>query len=199
MGRPRTVSDDVILQAARAVFVEEGPSASTKTIAERVGLSQAALFKRFKTKQELMIAALTPPAVPAFVAIIVAGPAPDEPIQDQLRAIGREMALFFRQMVPCVMVLSASGLDMSAMLKGFDVPPPVLARQRLADWFALAMDAGRMRRIDPLVAASTMQGALHMHTFMSHVTGEPLSDEGLIAFSDSVVGSLWQGLAPEAS
>ncbi len=53
MGRPRTVSDEVILEAARSVFLEHGPSASTQAIADRLSLSQAALFKRFGTKHVL--------------------------------------------------------------------------------------------------------------------------------------------------
>ena len=64
MGRPRTVSDDVILEAARAVFLEQGPGASTQSIADRLSVSQAALFKRFGTKRDLMIAALMPPVPP---------------------------------------------------------------------------------------------------------------------------------------
>lgn len=196
MGRPRTVTDEAILDAARAVFLEHGPSASTQSIADRLSLSQAALFKRFGTKQDLMVAALMPPAKPAFVEIVADGPALDQPFQDQLRALGRGYVLFFKAMVPCVMVLKSSGLDMETLLKSYPEPPPVMARRMLTGYFARAMDAGLARRADPLAAATSFLGAFHMHSFMSHVTDEVMSDDELLAFSDAVVDVVWHGIAP---
>ena len=58
MVRPRLFSDAEILQVARRCFLEHGPAVSTTVIASEVGLSQAALFKRFGTKQNLMLLAL---------------------------------------------------------------------------------------------------------------------------------------------
>ena len=55
MGRPRLIEDDAILAAAREVFLARGAAATTQDVAERVGLSQAAIFKRFATKQELFL------------------------------------------------------------------------------------------------------------------------------------------------
>jgi len=199
MGRPRTVSDEVILEAARAVFLEQGPSASTQSIADRLSLSQAAIFKRFGTKKDLMIAALTPPT-PPVVAVVAAGPSLDLPLQIQLRTIARDFVVFFRGMVPCLMVLKTSGVDLEELLKTFDEPPPVMARRLLSSYFERAMGAGLARPADPLAAASLFVGAFHMHSFMLHVTGEVMPDEALFAFSDAVVDVLWQGIAPlEAS
>jgi len=197
VGRPRTVTDDAILQAARAVFLEEGPSASTNTIAERIGLSQAALFKRFGTKQDLMVAAMLPPSEPPFIPLIAGGPDPEAPIDVQLKALGRQIVSFFQRMVPCLMVLKSSGLDMHAMLERFDEPPPVLVRRILTGWFEQAMDAGRIRRTDPLAITSAFLGGFHLQVFMAHVTGAVSSEDEMIAFADTVVDTLWRGLAPE--
>ncbi|MEZ6127616.1 MAG: TetR/AcrR family transcriptional regulator [Planctomycetaceae bacterium] len=60
MARPRTISDDQILQTARDCFLEHGPSVATDVIAERLGVSSQALFKRFHSKHELMLAAIAP-------------------------------------------------------------------------------------------------------------------------------------------
>jgi hypothetical protein len=40
MARPVTISDEQILDAARAVFTEKGPRATTAEIAERAGVSE---------------------------------------------------------------------------------------------------------------------------------------------------------------
>jgi AcrR family transcriptional regulator len=53
MARPPTLTDDEILQRARAVFVERGYGARTAEIAAAVGLSWGALVFRFGGKAEL--------------------------------------------------------------------------------------------------------------------------------------------------
>ncbi len=198
MGRPRTVSDDTILEAARAVFIEQGPSASTTAIAERVGLSQAALFKRFGTKDNLMFKALAPPGVPPFIPLLEAGPSEGGPAKDQLREVARVMARFFRDMVPCLMVLRTSDMDPLAMLKQFDVPPPVRAQMAVTGWFTRAMELGLVRKGDPIALTFSFLGAFYMRAFLTHITRQPSDDDALDAYVDSVVDSLWQGLAPES-
>jgi AcrR family transcriptional regulator len=199
MGRPRTVSDDAILEAARSVFLEMGPSASTTCIAKRVGLSQAALFKRFGTKHDLMIAALKPPTEPPFVALVNDGPHADRPAREQLAEVSRAVARFFRDMVPCLMVLRTSDIDMQAMLTKFDVPPPVVAQLAVAGWFQRAMDDGLIRQGDPNALTFSFLGAIHMRAFLTHLTQQPNDDEALDAYADSVVDALWFGLAPDAA
>ena len=53
MARPRTISDQQIVDAAREVFLEQGFSATTAEIARRAGVSEGTLFKRFSTKEDL--------------------------------------------------------------------------------------------------------------------------------------------------
>ena len=196
MGRPRTVSDEDILEAARTVFLESGPAVSTQTIADRIGLSQAGLFKRFGTKQELMVAALIP-AIPPFVSIVRAGPNAAEPLRPQLQSIARDFAVFFRGMVPCIMVLKSSGIDLEEILRSFEEPPPVMTRRLLTGYLQRAEEAGLATISDPGAVASLFLGAFHLHSFMSHITEEVMSDDALFAFSDAVVDMLWRGIAPE--
>ena len=153
MGRPRTVSDEDILEAARTVFLESGPAVSTQTIADRIGLSQAGLFKRFGTKQELMVAALIP-AIPPFVSIVRAGPNAAEPLRPQLQSIARDFAVFFRGMVPCIMVLKSSGIDLEEILRSFEEPPPVMTRRLLTGYLQRAEEAGLATISDPGAVAS---------------------------------------------
>ena len=64
MVRPRQFTDEQILASARKSLLEHGPGVSTAKIAKAVGMSQAALFKRFGSKEDLLIAALMPPHLP---------------------------------------------------------------------------------------------------------------------------------------
>jgi AcrR family transcriptional regulator len=49
---------ELILEAARAVFAEDGLEASVADVAERAGVGTATIFRRFPTKDELVAAIL---------------------------------------------------------------------------------------------------------------------------------------------
>src|SRR5689334_14023210 len=57
-GRPQTITDEALLEAARRVFLEEGVGATTAGIARRAGISESVIFHRYKTKEALFIAVL---------------------------------------------------------------------------------------------------------------------------------------------
>ena len=58
MARPVSIDDDVILRAARDVFLEHGVRGTTAEVAQRAGVSEGSVFKRWKTKEELFHAAM---------------------------------------------------------------------------------------------------------------------------------------------
>ena len=60
MGRPKTISDDEVLRVARDVFRAGGHSASTREVARAAGISEAILYQRFGTKDDLFFAAMRP-------------------------------------------------------------------------------------------------------------------------------------------
>lgn len=68
-GRPPLISDDALLDVAREVFLERGFQATTEEVAERAGVSEGTVFRRFKSKDALFRAAMrfSPDAVPAFI------------------------------------------------------------------------------------------------------------------------------------
>ena len=49
-----------ILAAARDVFAERGLDAPLESIARRAGVGQATLYRRFATRQDLLVAAFGP-------------------------------------------------------------------------------------------------------------------------------------------
>ncbi|HJZ93372.1 MAG TPA: helix-turn-helix domain-containing protein [Gemmataceae bacterium] len=60
MGRHKTISDDEVLRVAREVFRERGHTATTREVAEAAGISEAVLYQRFGSKNDLFFAAMHP-------------------------------------------------------------------------------------------------------------------------------------------
>lgn len=108
MGRRRLVSDAQLLDVARTVFATQGYGASTREIARQAGLSQAALFQRFRDKPTLFLSALVP--APLDVEAIVA-PLRDTPGPDARAALtATAIALLdgMRTLLPMLTALSTS-------------------------------------------------------------------------------------------
>ena len=194
MARPRQVSDDEILEAARDCFLENGAQVSTTTIAERLGVSQAALFKRFGTKQELLLRALMPPALPAWIEVVEHGP-DARPIPEQLREIIGAIFEFAHLISPRLSVLKASGCDMTELLSRFDVPPPVRGWKALSNWLRAAQASHRVRAGDTDAMALMLMGAVQGRVFFSHVLGLPI-DVALPTYINELIETIWHGLAP---
>ncbi len=140
--RPRRFTDEEILEVARETFLELGPHTSTTVIAERVGVSQATLFKRFGSKDALLIRALQPSEGWTVLQRLVAGPDDERPMRDQLTELLSEMAAFFDKMAPCLAVLRSSG----AFPPKFEgaTSPPILARLELQRWLEIAQARGEL-------------------------------------------------------
>ncbi len=195
MARPRQVSDEDILTTARAAFLEHGPQASIHQIADRLGVSPAALFKRFHTKNDLMLAALAP-SRPPFADALDQGP-DDRPIRDQLLDLATSMSSFFDATFPCFAVLKASGIHDDTFLKPADggLPMPLRTHRALERWLTAAQHRGAIRAIDPNSVATLVMGAIHSHAFLRHFLG---ADVG--STPDHVrqmVDVVWTGIRPE--
>jgi AcrR family transcriptional regulator len=60
MGRQKTITDDEVLRIARDIFRAHGHTATTREIAQAAGISEAILYQRFGSKNELFFAAMHP-------------------------------------------------------------------------------------------------------------------------------------------
>lgn len=93
MSRPRTISDDVILRATMDAMGRHGPLELTLAhVAEAVGITPAALIKRFGSKRELLLAvsrAGTADTAAAFAHQRAAAPSPLAALIDATLSLAR--------------------------------------------------------------------------------------------------------------
>jgi len=197
MARPRQVTDEQILAAARRCFLSDGPGVPTSAIAEELGISQAALFKRFGTKQRLIVRACCLESVPDWITGLDIPPEADRPIRPQLVAIGMLLVDFMRQLAPRLAVLKANGIDPREMLKEFDVPPPVLGHRSLSRWLRMAVANGQLRECDADTVAFQLMGAIHGRTMLDQFVGEHLPAMDPETYVTEIVGVMLDGLMPE--
>jgi AcrR family transcriptional regulator len=195
--RPRQFTDTELLQTARRCFLEHGPGVPTSAIAEALGVSQAALFKRFKTKQALMVEALTPADRPPWIAEVDAGP-DERPVPVQLREVVERVDAFLAQMLPCIAMLRAAGLEPAELIRNREVSPPVLAHRTLSGWFRRLHEQGRACIPYPQSTAMAFLGALHARHMLGHVLG-PHAPKLEPEFLRNLVDVLWVGIAPSTA
>jgi AcrR family transcriptional regulator len=195
MGRPRTITDESIVETAREVFLEQGPGASTAAIAERMGISQASLFKRFGTKEELQLAALHPPE-PLWQARLAAGP-DARPIREQIHEVALDIAAFMEEMIPRITMLRAAGIDVEQLMRSrHSLPPPLKNYQLLVAWFESAMAQGRVRPGIAEIYAITLVGSINATAFFEHLAGQPLVATGREKFVSDFMEMFWRSLDP---
>lgn len=194
--RPRSFTDEDLLETARRIFLEKGPGVSTTRIADALGVSQAALFKRFATKKQLMLKALLPKAEPAWIKAIADGP-DERPVREQLLEIVQNIDSFFSRMMPALQVIRSAGIDPESMFQFFPGdPPPIRAHKALSAFFTTLRDQGRIKCPHPNSTTTVFLGALHGHHNMRHMLGEraPMVDED---YGEQLVELFWAGMKPD--
>ena len=185
--RPRQISDEEILQGACECFLAQGPGVSTQVIAEHLGISQPALFKRFNTKEELLISALLPPTdLPALSWLKTVHPA--ENLAEQLEELIRVLWASIKIVFPRISVLSMSGISHGQIHARFKKLPLLLILDGTAKWISEAQQKGLARSEgDPYIWAQTCMGALQGRAalqFFLHMHFESHADERYQNFAD---------------
>jgi AcrR family transcriptional regulator len=196
MTRPRQITDKKILEVARSVFLELGPSVSTATVADRAGISQAVLFQRFGTKEKLLMAALKPPEIAPWYEVVEAGP-DERDLRIQLGELGEQIMTHLENIIPTTMVLRSSGICGKEMFAFNKTPPPIRGVKLVTEWMRSALEQGRISgRVTPEAAAMMFVGALQARVFLTHISGDAATAGDRGAYLDSLISLLWNGLAP---
>jgi AcrR family transcriptional regulator len=194
MGRPKEVTDEQIVVAARRCFLKRGAGVSAADIARELGVSHTTLFNRFGSKEGLMIAALGPPKKVPWVAALEAGP-DERPIRDQLIEHARVMSAYFQQLQAGLGVLQAAGIDPAKAYRGHKgESPPVQAYRALVAWLERAQSQGRLASCDVETLASTILGSLHGWAITARVCGESTAPAAGERYVEHFINLLWDGI-----
>lgn len=198
MARPRQFTDEQILRVACSVFLRDGASVSTQRIADELGVSQPALFKRFGNKETLLLRSLLPDAVPPFLVHIEEGPDP-RPIPEQLAEFCSRTLAFLQDLIPRINVLQSAGIHPMEHIHHLGEPPPLRHRRLITEWLERARAQGRVDEQDFNAVASLLLGALHQRVFLGIHAPGLLDGRSDAEFVRATVRALWCGLAPERS
>ena len=191
MGRPRQISDEQIIAAARRVFLEGGVKATVNEVARDLGVSHTALFARFGTKEALLVAAFAPPVSLPFTPVLRRGP-DERSIREQLRALAALFVRYFEELGQGWALLQAAGISVEKVFAGRSRPSPLVAHRQLERWVQRAQERGLLAVTDAGVFAWTFLGALHLRVFQAALRGGPARAPELETFVDLLL----EGAAP---
>jgi len=198
MARPSHIETDKILEVARKLFMEIGPGVTTAEIAREMGISEGSIFKRFPTKQSLMLAALGVVDPQPLLSEQLDRLVGQGELKENLVLILIQLVSFIRQLIPRLMLAWSSKEVMSThldQLKGGDSPPRRVL-DALAKYLEQEMHLGRLRRTDPEVAARIFLGTTWNQVFLETIEERDKETVEPDAYARTLVDAVWHGLAP---
>ena len=167
MARPTVIQTENILEAARVVFLERGVQATSAEVAQRAGVSEGSIFKRFKTKSELFQAAMgmnvedLPKALEVLPSL-----AGTSTVEENLVLTAHQTIGFFQRLMPIMMMRWANPKSCLVAECAGDEPPPLRAQRHVADYLAEEVRLGRLdASVDTQTVARAFLGALSSYVF----------------------------------
>jgi len=197
VARPTRISEERILEAARALFLEKGIAATTAEVAKRAGVAEGSIFNRFATKVDLFKAAMKLELEdPEWLRTLLSAREGEDP-RAVLMQVGMQAVAFFRQLMPLMMMQWSTG-------KQFGVPeqlqgpnaPPLRALRALSVFVDREMRAGRMRRHPPEIVARMLLGSIQSYVFFEillraqRAMAQPVEE-----YLSELIDVLWAGVA----
>jgi AcrR family transcriptional regulator len=158
MGRRQEIQEDDILHAAREVFLTQGVHATTLEVARRAKISEASVFKRFRTKDALFCAAMRPHLdVPPLLASLP-GRAGERTVGALLEETGAAVMEFMRVVLPMMMMAWSNRVERPSELTG-----RASQRETLRPLVAFAkreIELGRLRAVGAETFARAFLGGI---------------------------------------
>ncbi len=192
--RHKTVSDDEILDVARAIFQKDGHSVSTRDIAKQVGLSQAVLFQRFGSKEALFFKAMIPRSID-FEAVLkmVPGQGPKE----YLLAVGARLLQHFREVIPAGLKLIAHPKFQPSQLgDAHEHAQSAELSRGLAVRLEELQKEGRVKAPEPEAAAYALLAITHNLAF-HELIGVGASKAHSARAMEAMFEVVWSGMKPD--
>jgi AcrR family transcriptional regulator len=185
-----------ILAAALSCFADRGFSGTTtRELARRVGITEAALYRYFPSKESLYSAMLDEKMSPVDVVDYMA---PLEAAGDD-RAFFRELAReLFRRLESdpdLLRILLFTGLEGHALSGPLFATRVRRMREFITDYVARRIGVGAFRAVDPVLAARAFLGMVFDHIHVRLIYGQaeayPHSlDEVAETFADIFLGGV---------
>jgi AcrR family transcriptional regulator len=192
MGRPPLISREALLEAAREVFVSGGLHASIHDVAIKSGISEAAVFKRFSSKAELIVAAMAPRA-PDVMRLLA--PLDEGDLHQGLVAVMQNILGYFREALPVMLpIIAQPDVGLERFLDQVDGNAAATLNSALAAKLAAAANSGRISLVKPFAAAGLIVATAH-----SIVLFEIMGLHGGAtppAVLEAMIDTLWRGLHP---
>ena len=192
--RPKTISDDEILEIVRSCVLNEGPAVSTQIIDDQVVVSQATLFKRFGNKVHLISRALLLGVeAPNLVRALEADVDREQP-KEQLLEMAIKLHAFFEKMVPCWSALRSAGIEPPENLP--KEAPPVRARLALENWIRTLQQEGIVQaQENPETLSIALIGALQTRSFRRHIIRDIYMTQSDEEYVKEIVAFAWRALS----
>ncbi|MEH2395652.1 MAG: TetR/AcrR family transcriptional regulator [Nostoc sp.] len=209
MPRIPRITNQQILEAARQVFLQQGFGASTLEIAQQAGISEASIFKRFSTKEELFFAAMGIPEKPLWMNELESLYGKGD-LKENLINICLQIMKFYHEVLPRIMMLRSRGNAIAEL--GGKEPKPMRDVKVLTAFLEHEINQDRLRPCDPQTVAHILLGSLMNYVFLEQMSskvsmataesrietylnsGDPATE--VSAFVQSLVDIVWQGIAP---
>jgi AcrR family transcriptional regulator len=205
MPRPVSIQDDVILRAAREIFLEKGWDATTSEIAAKAGVSHGIIFKRFKTKQALFQSAMQERSdwgqtIPGLLNSSLGR----KDVETTLVELGSLFVEKFLMLIPTLMMAwsnkqeTENPAESAAAANKERATKALQAVKTIAAYLGAEYRLGRIRETDFEVVAQAFVGALWHHAFLQVMLtdGKPGSAKER-RYVRRLVKAMWSGIAPQ--
>ncbi|MBE9005226.1 TetR/AcrR family transcriptional regulator [Fortiea sp. LEGE XX443] len=208
MARKPKITNQQILEAAREVFLQQGFGGSTVEIAQLAGISEASIFKRFSTKEELFFAAMGLPERSLWMKELenLCGKGN---LKENLILVCLQILEFYSEALPRFMMLRS---------RGSALPEPGIRLEQgpvqdvtvLTSFLEREISLNRLRSANAKIVAQILVGTLMNYVLLEQL---PCSQAGLVteavrgidsenpstavfSFIQSLVETIWLGVAP---
>jgi AcrR family transcriptional regulator len=194
---------DDILDAAASVLRADGfARATTKSIAQAAGYSEAALYKHFADKAAILLAVMHErmPELPGSLHDLIGNPGAGT-IRGNLTRLARTALDFYIEGFPIMVSLfSSQELLVAHRLRMRELDAgPQKAQEGLVRYLRAEQKLGRIRRTaDVDAAAALLLGACFQHGFEVNFVGRASSDTERDAYAAALTKTVYDALRPDA-
>jgi AcrR family transcriptional regulator len=191
MGRHKTITDDAVLGVARAIFRDKGHTATTREIALAAGISEAILYQRFASKDDLFFAAMVPGA-PDVETLLGPRDPPDDAHAYLRKVVGR-LGEYFGEVIPlAVRVMTHPAFEPAIMARMRERRPAAVIQESLTQRLASLASRKRIVARSPAMTARLLVSLAHDWALGAVLAATAPGRRELKEMVDVV----WEGLRP---